>query len=87
MAGALLLELTKEELDIVRRHENVSTVERNQIISITKTPRWNMDRVNQRNLPLDRISDVGGDGGVNTDVYIVDTGVQTDHFEVCLPSV
>ena len=41
---------------------------------------WGLDRINQRNLPLDRSYAYGNDGqGVNA--YVIDTGIRTTHWE------
>jgi subtilisin family serine protease len=41
---------------------------------------WGLDRINQRNLPLDRAYSYGNDGeGVNA--YVIDTGILTTHWE------
>ncbi len=41
---------------------------------------WGIDRINQRNLPLDDNSAMVGDGtGVN--VYVIDSGILTTHQE------
>lgn len=41
---------------------------------------WGLDRINQRNLPLDRLYTYDHDGeGVNA--YVIDTGILTTHWE------
>lgn len=53
------------------------------------TYQWGLDRINQRNLPLDRDSSfIGAGSGVH--VYVLDTGVRTTHQEFggrALPTV
>ncbi|HEX5596152.1 MAG TPA: S8 family peptidase, partial [Micromonosporaceae bacterium] len=59
----------------------VAYVEQNHTVSITATqfnPPWGLDRIDQRNRPLDgTYSYVSTGSGVN--VYIIDTGIRTSH--------
>ena len=61
---------------------SVEYVERDQVVSIQATqvnpPSWGLDRIDQRNLPLDQRYTYNSTGsGVNA--YIVDTGVRITH--------
>ncbi|WP_329790079.1 S8 family peptidase [Lentzea sp. DG1S-22] len=61
---------------------SVEYVERDQVVSIqatqTNPPSWGLDRIDQRNLPLDQRYTYNTTGsGVNA--YIIDTGVRTTH--------
>lgn len=42
---------------------------------------WGLDRINQRNLPLDNNYEAPGSGGAGVSIYIIDSGVQTNHPE------
>lgn len=46
---------------------------------------WNLDRIDQRDLPLDRVFHYGSDGvvgtGENVTVYILDSGIRPSHSE------
>lgn len=42
---------------------------------------WGIDRINQRDLPLDDAYTPFGNGGAGVTAYIIDTGVETDHLE------
>ncbi|MCR3753198.1 S8 family peptidase [Lentzea californiensis] len=61
---------------------SVDYVERDQVVSIqatqTNPPSWGLDRIDQRNLPLDQRYTYNSTGsGVNA--YIIDTGVRVTH--------
>ncbi|MCX2951862.1 S8 family peptidase [Lentzea sp. NEAU-D7] len=61
---------------------SVEYVERDQVVSIqatqTNPPSWGLDRIDQRNLPLDQRYTYNSTGsGVNA--YIIDTGVRITH--------
>jgi subtilisin family serine protease len=40
---------------------------------------WGLDRINQPSLPLDNNVNMGTNTGEGVDVYIIDTGIKTDH--------
>lgn len=66
-------------LDDLRRDPAVEAVERDQIVRANAVP-WNLDRIDQRYLPLDgRYWPNGSGSGVTA--YIVDTGIDVFHQE------
>ncbi|MEV7683525.1 S8 family peptidase [Streptomyces sp. NPDC088341] len=85
--------LTPSQLGAVRALPGVAAVEENGRVSVTPpmtgrppartrgaVASWGLDRIDQRNLPLDNGFTVTGTGkGVTA--YIVDTGIETAHSE------
>jgi len=86
--------LLKELLD----HPQVSYIEQDQVFSITSAidseveepmasitqtgATWGIDRIDQRDLPLNQRYVYNDIAGSNVDVYVVDTGVLTTHTEL-----
>lgn len=63
----------------------ISLIEKDEIISIQSSeeiqynPVWNLDRIDQRNLPLDKMYHYSHSGGKNVINYIVDSGIDINH--------
>jgi subtilisin family serine protease len=64
------------------RDPSVAAVEPNRVVSIVATqspvPSWGLDRIDQRNMPLDN-SYTYNNTGAGVDVYIIDTGIRKTH--------
>ena len=65
----------------LRRNPNIELIEADQVVSIVTTQTgatWGLDRIDQRNLPLNTTYTYEADGsGVRA--YILDTGIRTGH--------
>jgi subtilisin family serine protease len=69
---------TAEQVRQAKRGVNV--VEDGQVTG-GLSPVWGLDRINQRDLPLDNNASFGGATGEGVTVYVVDTGIYTEHPE------
>ncbi|HET7788192.1 MAG TPA: S8 family peptidase [Myxococcales bacterium] len=73
--------LNAHQLSALRAHPGVIEIEQDQVYTADTTQSgatWGIDRINQRNLPLDGLYTYTATGaGVRA--YIIDTGIQTSH--------
>ncbi len=76
--------LTEESVQFLKSKPEINYIEPDVFISInaiqTPTPAWGIDRVDQRNLPLDQSYQYSTDGS-NVHVYVIDTGIRLTHNE------
>ena len=75
--------MTASEAESLSRDDRVKFVEEDSVISISSTQTnagWNLDRVDQRNLPMDTNYNYTLTGA-GAHVYIIDTGIRTTHQE------
>jgi subtilisin family serine protease len=75
-------ELSADELDQIRRDENVAFIEPDTLMSVSagQAASWGLDRINQRNRPVDGYywANANGDG---VNAYIVDSGIRATHTD------
>ncbi|XP_030843785.1 uncharacterized protein LOC115924939, partial [Strongylocentrotus purpuratus] len=64
-------------LDILRSLPGVAYVEEDEIITADAVE-WGLDRIDQRDLPLNGEMNIAGTGA-GAHVYVIDSGIYTDH--------
>ncbi len=77
------LALSAAEADAMRANPNVAYVEQDQTVKLTSTQTnapWNLDRTDQRALPLNSTY-VSSADGTGVTVYIIDSGINYAHVE------
>ena len=77
------VEMSEEQAIAMSGDENVLFVEQDSPISIESTQlnaQWNLDRIDQRNLPWDGVYGYTA-SGVGVHAYILDTGIRPTHVE------
>jgi subtilisin family serine protease len=76
-------EMSQAEAEALSLDERVLFVEEDTVIDISATQTnapWNLDRVDQRSMPLNTNYDYS-QNGTGAHVYILDTGIRTSHQE------
>lgn len=69
---------SKDTLSSLQQSPDVALIEADQVMSTVVT--WGLDRIDQRNLPLNNVYSPGANGtGVRA--YIIDTGIRTTHTD------
>jgi len=70
---------TQNDAEKIAADKYISYVEYNQVVEASQVT-WGIDRVDQRDLPLDNTFNPSGNGS-GVAAYIIDTGVRTTHEE------
>ncbi|XP_071947415.1 aqualysin-1-like [Antedon mediterranea] len=73
--------LQDKALKLILSLPQVEYVEEDGIARAQAVASWGIDRVNQRNLPLDNVAGHTSGNGANAHAYIIDTGVNPDHSD------
>eukprot|EP01083_Nonionella_stella_P058694 153709_1 len=75
--------LTQEHLFNIQRLEGVEHIEPNTRVRMydeqTGVQAWGIDRIDQRNLPLNELYRWDEPAGYGSEVYVLDTGIDTTH--------
>jgi subtilisin family serine protease len=72
--------LNDGQLNALRHSPKVEYVEQDQEVRATAAP-WNLDRIDQRNLPLNGVYNPIGLPGTGVRAYVIDTGIYTAHTQ------
>ncbi|MFH9201180.1 S8 family peptidase [Streptomyces anulatus] len=78
-------QLSSTEAERLAGDPAVASVEQNQKVHSTATQTdapWGLDRIDQPNLPLNGTFTYPDSAGVNTTVYVLDTGVRITHQDI-----
>ncbi|ALC27762.1 MULTISPECIES: S8 family peptidase [Streptomyces] len=79
------VEATAEEAKRFAADPAVASVSQNRVFTIdatqTNPPSWGLDRIDQRNLPLDQRYTYPDKAGEGVTAYVIDTGVRISHSD------
>lgn len=62
------------------RDARVTSVEDDAVFTVDSIAPWGLDRIDQRDFPLDSLYDTDGRQGAGVDVHIIDTGIRQTHI-------
>jgi len=82
-SNTITAELTKSDRSRLARDRDVNGIELDRIFTrttIQTDPQWGLDRIDQRELPLDNSYGYSSDG-TGVDIYVIDSGIRSDHVE------
>merc|ERR1740139_916100 len=85
LSGIAVKGVTEEEVLSFVTDKRVKYVSQNAVVSVAscrKEPVWGLDRIDQRDLPLDdHFAPMKGETGEGVYAYIIDSGIETSHRE------
>jgi hypothetical protein len=80
--GFVVTGLSQQAAMDLAQDQRVKSVHQDEYIYMNTVGSWGLDRVDQRDLPLDKVYQPNfGNGGKGVTAYVIDTGIQISHEE------
>ncbi len=74
--------LPQRAVETLRQTPGIAYIEADQVWSVNAVASWGLDRIDQRDLPLnDTYSNAHGNIGTGVHAYIIDTGINQSHVD------
>ncbi|XP_077990675.1 aqualysin-1-like [Glandiceps talaboti] len=80
LTNLLSVEMTDNAILLVLAIDEVAYIEEDSLYHASAVASWGIDRIDQRNLPVDDTFTPRGDG-TDVNIYIIDTGIKYSHEE------
>lgn len=80
----MAIKMSKEAAERMKQDDRVAYIEPDRMVKLNNSQldaTWGLDRIDQRQLPLNQTFNYWGQGGEGVHAYVIDTGIYAGHSE------